>query len=267
VIPVPKAHPPRLIESDLRPISLTPTLSKLLESFVGAWILEKIQGKLDPHQYGAINGRSTTHALIDMMQHWNRAVDEGQSVRAVFAKAFDHVDHNVLLEKFTEFNLPDIIIQWMCSFLQHRRQRVKIGSVMSEWLEMDAGMPQGSYLGPLTFIMLVDKLQTSCMTHKFVDDTTLSEIVAKSAISYMQECCNELVEQSQEARMIVNGRKTKEMMIGPILKDPPPDLLLNDTVVDRVSTFKLLGVHVSNDLKWTEHVRAVTKKHHRACTS
>ena len=142
VIPVLKAHPPRLIESDLRPISLTPTLSKLLESFVKAWILEKIQGKLDPHQYGAINGRSTTHALIDMMHHWNRAVDEGQSVRAVFAKAFDHVDHNVLLEKFTEFNLPDIIIQWMCSFLQHRRQRVKIGSVMSEWLEMDAGMPQ-----------------------------------------------------------------------------------------------------------------------------
>ena len=104
----------------------------------------------------------------------------------------------------------------MCSFLQHRRQRVKIGSVMSDWLEMDAGMPQGSYLGPLTFIVLVDKLQTSCTTHKFVDDTTLSEIVAKSATSYMQECCNELVEQSQEARMIVNGRKTKEMIIGPI---------------------------------------------------
>ena len=60
--------------------------------------------------------------------------------------------------------------------------------------------------------------------------------------------------------MIVNGRKTKEMIIGPILKDPPPDLLLNDTVVDRVSTFKLIGVHVSNDLKWTEHVRAVTSK-------
>ena len=167
----------------------------------------------------------------------------------------------MLLEKFMEFNLPDTIVQWMCSFLRHRRQRVKIGSVMSDWVEMDAGMPQGSYLGPLTFIMLVDKLQTSCLIHKFVDDdTTLSEIIAKSATSYMQERCNELVEQSQEARMIVNGRKRKEMIIGPILKDPPPDLLLNDTVVDRVSSFKLLGVHVSNDLKWTEHARAVTSK-------
>jgi len=97
---------------------------------------------------------------------------------------------------------------------------------MLDWLEMDAGMPQGSYLGPLTFVMLTDKLQSSCMTHKFVDDTTLSEIVAKFTTICMQECCNELVEQSQEARMIVNGRKMKEMIIGPILKDPPPDLLL-----------------------------------------
>jgi len=90
----------------------------------------------------------------------------------------------------------------------------------------------------------------------------MSEIVAKSATSYMQECCNELVKQSKEARMIVNCRKTKEVIIGPILNNLPPDLLLSDVdiVVDRVSTFKLLGVHVSNDLKWTEHVNAVTKK-------
>jgi len=109
----------------------------------------------------------------------------------------------------------------MCSFLQHRRQRVKNGDMMSDWLVMDAGMPQGSFLGPLTFIVLVDSLQASCMTHKFVDDTTLSEIVAKSATSHMQAFCDELVQQSEEARMNVNGRKTKEMMTGPIAKEQP----------------------------------------------
>jgi len=205
----------------LRPISLTPTLSKLLESFIGAWILQRIENKLYVNQYGALKGRSTTHALVDIVHHWHKAIDEGQSVRAVFidfAKAFDHVDHNILVAKLIEFGLPDVIIRWMCSFLQHRRQRVKIGDVMSDWLVMDAGMPQGSFLGPLTFIVLVDSLRASCLTHKFVDDTTLSEILAKSATSRMQAFCDDLVQQSEEARMNVNGRKTKEMMIVRLLK-------------------------------------------------
>ena len=126
MIPVQKSHPPQVIETDLRPISLTPTLSKLFESFIGAWILQRIEHKLGVNQYGALKGRSTTHALVDIVHHWHKVVDEGQSVRAVFidfAKAFDHVDHNILVAKLIEFGLPDVIIRWMCSFLQHRRQR------------------------------------------------------------------------------------------------------------------------------------------------
>jgi len=95
---------------------------------------------------------------------------------------------------------------------------------MSDKLVMDAGMPQGSYLGPLTFITLVDSLQASYMTHKYVDD--------------------------------INGRKT-EMLIGPISKDPPSHLMLCGATVDRVTTFKLPGVHVSSNLKWTDNVNAM----------
>ena len=82
---------------------------------------------------------------------------------------------------------------------------------MSEWLVMDAGrhagVPQGSYLGPLMFITLVDSLRVSCMMHKFVDDTTLSEFITKSGRSD-NACCDELVLQSNE--MNVNGRKTRD---------------------------------------------------------
>jgi len=166
VIPAPKAHPPQRIEADLRPISLTATLSKLLESFVGSWILDRIEGRFDKHQYGALKGRSTTHALVDIIHHWHKAVDESKSVRVVFvdfAKAFDHIDHNVLVAKLMDYDLPHTEIRWICSFLHHRHQRVKIGDVMSEWLVTDAGMPQGSYLGPLMFITLVDSLRVSCV--------------------------------------------------------------------------------------------------------
>jgi len=263
VLPVPKTHPPRSIETDLRPISLTSTLVKLLESIVGAWMLERIENKLDVYQYGALKGRSTTHALVDMLHHWSKAIDEGQSVRAVFidfAKAFDHVDHNVMINKLLAFGMPDTIIRWMCSFLTCRRQRVKIGEVVSEWLEMAAGMPQGSFLGPLTFIILTDDLRANCLTHKFIDDTTLTEIIKKNHTTYMQSFVDDLAQQAAQHNMNVNTKKTKEMLIGPIAKNPPQQLTLSGTTVDRVDTFKLLGVHVSADLKWTQHVNAISAK-------
>jgi len=189
VLPVSKTHPSKSIESDLRPISLTrSTLVKFLESIVGSWMLERIGNKLDVYQYGALKGRSTTHALVDMLHHWSKAMDEGQSVRAVFidfTKAFDHVDHNVMINKLLAFGMPNAIIRWMCSFLTRRRQRVKIGEVVSEWLEMVTGMPQGSFLGPLTFIILIDDLRANCLTHKFIDDTTLAEIIIPLICSHL----------------------------------------------------------------------------------
>ena len=264
VIPVPKVNPPRSIESDLRPISLTATLGKLLESFVGSWILERVSNELDDRQYGALKSRSTTHALVDMLHQWHSAVDRGQSVRTVFvdfAKAFDHVDHNVLVAKLTALGLPDIILRWMYSFLSHRRQRVKISDIVSEWLEMSAGMPQGSYLGPLTFVILIDSLRLECTTHKYVDDTTVTEILNKADISCMQTYFDELVQQSTEANMNVNVRKTKEMLIGTaILKDPPLPVTLSGVPIERVVTFKVLGVHVASDLKWTPHIEAMSAK-------
>jgi len=263
VIPVPKIHPPKAIESDLRPISLTATLGKILESFVGAWILERIENQLDSHQYGGLRGRSTTHALVDALHHWHSAVDKGQSVRTVFidyAKAFDHVDHNILVAKMIAFGLPDVIIRWICSFLSDRRQRIKIGNVLSDWQLISAGMAQGSYLGPLTFIILIDSLKSACLTHKFVDDTTLSEILDKRSTSMMQQFVDELIEWSRQHAMSVNGRKTKEMLIGLIRKEPPSPLVLNGAVIDRVKSFKLLGVHISDDLKWSHHIDAICSK-------
>ena len=84
-------------------------------------------------------------------------------------------------------DLPDIVIRWICSFLQCRRQRVKIGDITSDWLELVAGMPQGrSYLGPLTFVIMIDALHPTCVTHKFDDDTTMTEILHMLETSCME---------------------------------------------------------------------------------
>jgi len=262
VVPVPKVHPPRTTEADLRPISLTATLGKVLESFIASWILERVSSRLDDRQYGALKQRSTTIALVDMLHHWHAAIDSSQSVRTVFvdiAKAFDHVDHNVLVSKLVALELPDIIVRWTCAFLRHRRQHVKIGDILSDWLQLAAGMPQGC-LGPLTFVILIDSLRLGCLTNKFIDDTMMTEILNKSVASSMQSLVNDLVKQATETGMIVNDRKTKEMLVGSILKDPPLSVNLSGTLVERVTTFKLLGVHVANNLKWTQHVDTISSK-------
>jgi len=232
-VPVPKVQPPRAVESELRPISLTATLGKVLESFVGSWILKRVGDRWNDRQYGAFRQRSTTHVLVDMLHHWHVAVDKGESVRTVFvdfAKAFDHVDHNV-----------------MTAFLQERRQRVKFGDVLSDWLQLSASMPHGSYLGPLTFIVLIDALQPGCLTHQYVDNTTMTEFLSRSAVSSMQVFVDELVQQATDVGVIMNGRKTKELLIGSVVKDPPPPINLSGTPVERVTTFKLLGVHLVDD--------------------
>jgi len=83
--------------------------------------VERVGDRLDDRQYGALRQLSTTHALVDMLHHWHVDVDKGESARTVFvdfAKAFDHVDHNVLVPKMVALGLPDVIVRGMCAFLQ-----------------------------------------------------------------------------------------------------------------------------------------------------
>ena len=97
----------------------------MLESIVGVWILESVREKLDKQQYVAVKGRSTTHALVDILHHWHQALDNNESVRVIFidyAKAFDHVDHSTFVSKLYNLSVPQFLIRWLCSFLTNRMQ-------------------------------------------------------------------------------------------------------------------------------------------------
>ena len=141
-IPAPEVNPPRSLQSDLRPISLTPTLSKLLELFIGKWILHVIETTIDRRHLGALKGRSTTHALVSLLHSW--VLNSGGSVRTVFVdfqKAFDRVDHNIVLHKLAQRNVPHFIVKWMFSFLESRQQRVKVNDGFSDLAQLVGGMP------------------------------------------------------------------------------------------------------------------------------
>ena len=131
VVLIPKNRPAKSIENDVRPISLTPTISKILESFVGHWLLGEISTEFDNKQFGGLKGRSTTHALVDVLHTYHEAADKKLPVRSLFidySKAFDTVDHSIVLNKLSKLEIDPALMPWLTSFLSKRQQR---GLVMS----------------------------------------------------------------------------------------------------------------------------------------
>jgi Reverse transcriptase (RNA-dependent DNA polymerase) len=146
--------------------------------------------------------------------------------------------------------------------LSNRQQRVKIRNVFSDWISLKGGMPQGTWLGPyvILILILINDLNTIMASFKFVDDVTLTEIINQSDISSMQLAANQVAEWPHLNFMNINTKKTKEMLLGPVLKNPPPPIVFGTGTVDRVASFKLLGVTITNNLSWEEHVSLISTK-------
>jgi len=162
-------------------------MAKILEGIVKDWLMPTLEPGLDDGQFGCRPGRSTTHALIAIRHKWLTTLDKEGSVRSLstdFRKAFDLVDYNILITKLKSFSIPNnCLLQWFGSYLTSRRQRVKVNCHVSSWKSLNGSMPQGSRLGPLSFIVMIDDLRAPCESHKYVDDTTLSELIPSSCFA------------------------------------------------------------------------------------
>lgn len=133
VVPIPKEKPVYEINKFLSPISLTPILSKLAEELVVDLFVKPAVGrKVDLRQFGTIPDSCTTQALISMLHSWNRSIDgNGVTIRVVlldFKKAFDLIDHHILVQKLQLYDLPAVIVAWITDFLTCCKQRVKLGN-------------------------------------------------------------------------------------------------------------------------------------------
>ena len=214
-------------------------------------------------QFGCHPVRSTTHALTAIQHKQLTTFDEGGSVRVLFIdfrKAFDLVDHNILITKLKRFNVPNCLIQWFQSYLAHRCQRVKIDRCVFSWRSLNGGMPQVSWLGPLSFIALIDDLHALCEVHKYVDDTTLSELIALAcAVSNMSSVFATLLLWMANNNMQINTSKTK-MFLGRLNAVNFPRLSTPTGSVERVTAFKLLGIIFQANFSWCLHINTITSK-------
>ena len=129
VIPLPKKYPPDTVENDIRPISLTPILAKVFEPLVLKWVDICVKPQIDARQFEGVAGTCTTDVLVEMLHKWYETNDvTGNFVRVLFVnyrKAFDLINHDILIDKLITMELPAHLVQWMAAFLLDREQRVK----------------------------------------------------------------------------------------------------------------------------------------------
>ena len=177
------------VNKNLRPISLTPVLSKLAvcdDYVVDRYVKPAVLATVDPRQFGTVPGSSTSEALVSMIPVWNSATDgNGATERVVLLdlkKAFDLIDHRILVGKLCLYDIPDPVISWIIDFLTSRKQRVKLGhDCFLKWGVVRAGIPQGTKLGSWLFIIMINELDVPAIDlWKYVDDTTISETISKN---------------------------------------------------------------------------------------
>ncbi|KAL9985210.1 hypothetical protein ACROYT_G007584 [Oculina patagonica] len=203
-----------------------------------------------------------------MTHAWNCATDgNGATVRVVlfdFKKAFDLIDHEILIQKLRLFDIHEAVIAWIVDFLCCRKQRVKLGQdCFSEWCDVLTGLPQGTKLGPWLFIIMINDLDVPGIElWKYVDDTTTSETILKGQASNIQTAVDTFVSHANSDKFQLNEAKCKELRISFSTKetlelDP---VVINGRQIDIVKYAKILGVTVSSDLKWNHHIAEVVKK-------
>jgi hypothetical protein len=217
VVPIPKIIHPIAIESDLRPISVTSGRSKVAESFICSFFHSRFNSFIDINQFGCTNSRSTVHALIKLSDIlFSSSDNSANTIRVLFidfSKAFDVLDHNVLLQKFMDYDFPPHIIAWSMSFLHERSQYVRIRNRNSCCRALHAGTPQGTLSGPNDFKLLINDLSFDIDYAKYVDDTTIVSFSEDPNDRSLQSVADHLIDWCGLNGMAINTKKTKEMLI------------------------------------------------------
>ena len=291
VVPLLKKGDP-LSPQNYRPVALLPVLSKILEKVIFTQVVDYVEanGILHPSHHGSRPGHSTCTALIELYRAWIEAIECGNMAAVMMldlSAAFDLVSHELLLEKLKLMGFESSTVQWFKSYLLCRSQCVYIDGKLSELVDVPVGVPQGSVLGALLYMLFVNELPSvihndSDMDENHCQHSNLNNLNYKQGCELL--CCyyddstasvssNEPLELSSnlssmykrlsgyfgDNRLVINNEKTHLLVIATRKQALLREQVTVDTgsfTIKPTESEKLLGLYIHQSLKWKEHLVA-----------
>ena len=275
VIPVFKKGDSKLI-NNYRPISLLPVISKVLEKIIANQLSQYFEDNklFHDNQYGFRTGLSTEYATIELTYRILSNMDRNEIPFSIFldlSKAFDTLDHTILLQKLKHYGIDGKALHLCESYLTNRSQYVEINGVKSGQLPITTGVPQGSILGPLLFIIYINDFSLSSQAFTFIsyaDDTTLFSTVSNLTNTpnidpncLINEELFKINEWLEINKLSLNIAKTKFMLFH--MHNKKVNTLtpkICNTIIEKVEEFNFLGLTLDTHVNWKKHSEKVSNK-------
>lgn len=258
----------RLFADNYRPISLTSSICKLFEHVVSNFIVSFLEANniLTPFQHGFRKRLSTLTQLVTTIHELASSLDKAEQIDVIFldfSKAFDRVPHSKLILKLQKIGLPITLIKWIQCYLSNRKQFVKINSCFSTTLPVTSGVPQGSVLGPVLFLIYIndisDVIDASSIGLKlFADDCVLFKRISSSSDqANLQSNLDAVSEWCAKWSMELNCDKSVLLQVTNKKNAFTSSYRLNNHTLKQVDEYKYLGVTITSRLTWSSHINKI----------
>ena len=251
-------------KENYRPVSILSAFSKIFERLIYDDLNQYVDTKLSPYLCGFRKNYSTQICLIIMLEKWKKALDKRNIAGALLtdlSKAFDCMNHELLIAKLEAYGLDNSALKLILSYLSNRRQRTKVNNSFSQWSDINAGVPQGSILGPLLFNIYINDIfyfvDDDNITN-YADDTTPYAVEAdiETLLENLQFNTNNLLKWFDNNFFKLNPDKCKLLITNNINET----IKVNNTIIKAEKSVKLLGVKIDHELKFNEHITNICKK-------
>ena len=257
--------------ANYRPVSLTCIVCKLMEHIVVSSVMQHFEAHnlLNDRQHGFRRGRSCESQLLEFVEELTTNLESGKQTDILimdFAKAFDRVNHSLLIHKLQRYGIRGSTLTWINSFLKNRRQAVVVDGHQSSYVSVRSGVPQGSVLGPCLFLAYINDLpdKLTALVRLFADDTAVYRIV---------DNCQQQDQLQQDLQSLTDWEKSWDMQFHPakcvsmsVTRSRRPldrSYVLHGHNLDTVHTAKYLGVTLQHQMTWDTHINETLNKANR----